>query len=164
MAHRAAPLDHVFVWLTDIGTWGAVWLALGLALALARRSPRVFVLVVLADAVANGIASAIKSAVGERRPHDLHPLVAVPHSASFPSGHTTSSFACATVLSALAPRGAPAFVLLAAAIAYSRLYVGVHWPVDVAGGVVLGCLVGGATALLPPGAIRRRSAGRRRRG
>jgi membrane-associated phospholipid phosphatase len=127
---------------------------------LLRRSTRVFVLVLLADAAAAGLASAIQAAVGERRPRGTHPLVAVPHSGSFPSGHTTTSFACATVLSALAPKAAPAFVLLAAAIAYSRLYVGVHWPLDVLGGVVLGV----ATALLLLSAARRRSGGSRRRG
>ena len=116
-------------------------------------------LVLLADAAAQGISTALKSAVGESRPH-VSRLVALPHSPSFPSGHTMSSFACATVLSALAPKAAPGFVLLAAAIAYSRLYVGVHWPLDVAAGVVLGI----ATALLLLAATRRRSAGWRRRG
>ena len=135
-----------------------MWLALGLALALLRRSPRVFVLVLLADAAADGVASAIQAAVGERRPHGLHPLVSVPHSGSFPSGHTTTSFACATVLSSLAPKAAPLLVLLAAAIAYSRLYVAVHWPLDVAAGAVLGTLI----ALLLLAATRRRSAGWRR--
>lgn len=119
-----------------------------------------FVLVLLADAAANGVAEAIKAVVGERRPHYLHPLVAIPHSPSFPSGHTTTSFACATVLSALVPKATPAFVLLAAAIGYSRLYVGVHWPLDVAAGVVLGI----AIALLLLAATRRRSAGWPRRG
>ena len=144
----------MFVWLTKAGSWGAVWLALGLALALVRRSPRPFVLVLLADAAAQGIADALKSAVGSHRPHGYDPLVAVPHSPSFPSGHATSSFACATVLSALAPRLAPAFVLLAAAVAYSRLYVGVHWPLDVVAGSALGVLVG--TVLLSPLARRAR--------
>lgn len=119
-----------------------------------------FVLVLLADLAANGLASAIQAAVGERRPHGLHPLVSVPHSGSFPSGHTTTSFACATVLSALEPKAAPAFLLLAAAIGYSRLYVGVHWPVDVAGGVILGVVI--ALLLLAVG--RRRSAGWRQGG
>jgi undecaprenyl-diphosphatase len=138
--------------LTRIGSWGAVWLALGLALALYRRNPRPFVLVLLADAAAYGISEAVKAAVGEHRPQGFHPLVALPHSSSFPSGHATMSFACATVLSALAPKAAPAFVALAAAIAYSRLYVGVHWPLDVAAGAVLGV----ATALLLLGVARRR--------
>ena len=149
----------MFVWLSRIGSWGAVWLALGLALAVARRRPRPLVLVLLADAAAEGISDALKAAVGERRPH-VSRLVALPHSHAFPSGHTTVSFACATVLSALAPRGAPLFFLLALAIGYSRLYVGVHWPLDVAGGAVLGV----ATALLLLAATRRRSGALRRRG
>jgi undecaprenyl-diphosphatase len=137
-----------------------VWLALGLALTLLRRSPRPFVLVLLADAAAQGIADALKSAVGSHRPRGYDPLVAVPHSPSFPSGHAASSFACATILCAVAPRAAPAFLLLAAAIAYSRLYVGVHWPLDVAAGAALGVL----TALLLRAATRRRSGARPRRG
>ena len=137
-----------------------MWLALGLAVAIYRRSAQPFVLVLLADAAAFGLAEAVKGIVGERRPHGYDPLVPLPHSSSFPSGHAAMSFACATVLSALVPRGAPAFVALAAAIAYSRLYLGVHWPGDVVAGAALGV----ATALLLLEATRRRSGGRRRRG
>jgi len=57
------------------------------------------------------------------------------------------------VLSVLVPRAAPAFFVLAAAIAYSRLYVGVHFPLDVVGGAVIGL----ATALLLLAVARRRS-------
>src|SRR5581483_9857627 len=158
--HRVGPLNDVFVWLTRIGSWGAVWIALALLLALLRRRPQPLVLVVLADAAAEGAADLLKSAIGGRRPHLAHRLVPLPHSASCPSGHAATSFACATVLSFLAPRGAPAFYALAAAIAYSRLYVGVHWPLDVVGGVALGVLI----ALLLLSEVRRRSRGRLRRG
>ena len=137
-----------------------MWLALALAVALYRRSARPFVLVLLADAAAYGLSEAVKGIVGERRPHGYDPLVSLPHSSSFPSGHATMSFACATVLSALVPRASPAFVALAAAIAYSRLYLGVHWPGDVVAGAALGI----ATALLLLEATRQRSGGRRRRG
>jgi undecaprenyl-diphosphatase len=117
------------------------------------------VLVVLAVLAADGLASLVKAAVGEKRPSEPDPLVAIPHSHSFPSGHTATAVAGAVVLSHLAPRWTPAFVLLAAAIAYSRLYVGVHFPLDVAGGAAIGA----ATALLLLAAARRRS-GRARRG
>lgn len=150
----------MFVWLTRIGSWGAVWIALALGLALVRRRLQPLILVVLVDAAADGIAELLKHVVGGRRPHFAHPLVAVPHSAAFPSGHAATSFACATVLSVLAPRAAPAFYLLAAAIAYSRLYVGVHWPLDVVGGAVLGFV----TALLLLSEVRHLSRGRPRRG
>jgi undecaprenyl-diphosphatase len=151
--HRWGPLDDVFVWLTKIGAHGLVWLVLGLALAVLRRRAFPFVLVLFAVAAADGLAALVKAAVGENRPGEPDALVTVPHSHSFPSGHTATAFAGATALSALAPRAAPAFYLLAAAIAYSRLYVGVHFPLDVLGGALIGI----ATALLLLAAVRRRS-------
>ena len=112
-----------------------------------------FALVLVADVVADGIAGLLKLAFGVHRPAEQGDLLGVPHSRSFPSGHTSTSFACATVLAYLVPRGAPFFYVLAAAVAYSRLYVGVHWPSDVLGGIVVGL----ATALLLLAAARRRS-------
>ena len=156
--HRWHPLDDVFVWLSKVGGYGLIWLGFGLALSLVWRRATPFVLVLLADAAADGLATILKVVVGTRRPSDGGPLIAIPHSDSFPSGHTATSFACATVLAALVPRAAPAFYLLALAIGYSRIYVGVHWPLDVVGGAVLGV----ATALLLLAVTRRRSVRLRR--
>jgi undecaprenyl-diphosphatase len=141
------------VWLTKIGTHGLVWLAIAVVVTLVWRRLAPFALVLVAVAAADGLAGLVKLAVGEHRPNEPDPLVTIPHSHSFPSGHTATSFAAATVLTALVPRAAPAFFLLAAAIAYSRLYVGVHFPLDVVGGAVIGV----ATALLLLAAARRRS-------
>jgi undecaprenyl-diphosphatase len=139
--------------LTKIGTHGLVWLALGLALSVVRRRALPFVLVALAVLASDGLAGLVKAAVGENRPTEPDPLVTIPHSHSFPSGHTATAFAGAMMLSYLVPRAAPAFFTLAAAIAYSRLYVGVHFPLDVVGGAVIGV----ATALLLLAVARRRS-------
>jgi undecaprenyl-diphosphatase len=137
-----------------------VWLFLGVVLSLMWRRWQPFVVVLAADAVADGIAALLKLAFGVHRPAEKGDLLGVPHSRSFPSGHTATSFACATVIALLVPRAAPLVYLLALAISYSRLYVGVHWPSDVLGGIVVGVL----TALLLLAAARRLSMPLRRRG
>lgn len=133
---------------------------LALVLTLVRRSVYPFALTAVAVLAADGLAGLVKVLVGENRPSEPDPLVTIPHSHSFPSGHTATATAAAIVLSSLAPRLTPLFVVLAAAIAYSRLYVGVHFPLDIVGGAVIGA----ATALLLLAAARRRSGGSLRRG
>jgi len=121
-----------------------------LFLAVLWRRPWLFVAVLVADAAADTISLGLRDWIDRRRPPLVYPeprpLVGVPHSGSFPSGHAATAFACATVIAWTTPRLAvPAFVL-AVAISWSRVYVGVHWPLDVLGGAALGVLV--ATALL----------------
>jgi membrane-associated phospholipid phosphatase len=136
-----------------------VFVAAALLLAVLWRRPLLLATLVGADLAGSWVSLGLRQWIGRDRPPEVYPtpkpLVHVPHSGSFPSGHATTAFACAAVLAWASPRlAAPAFVL-AAAIAWSRVYVGVHWPLDVLGGAALGLLV--ATALLMLVAVLRRS-------
>ena len=90
-------------------------------------------------------SSSIKWTIGRQRPavEDLPKLMRTPTGLSFPSSHATSSFAAARAYAALLPVGAQRIVYLAAALmALSRVYVGVHYPSDIAVGAALGTAVG----------------------
>jgi undecaprenyl-diphosphatase len=110
----------------------------------------------VAYAGADLAATALKAAIPRNRPH-VETLVARLHTHSFPSGHASTSFACAVVLAAEVPRLRVPLYALAALIAFSRLEVGVHFPLDVLAGAALGVATG-----LWVRALRRRAAGRRR--
>jgi undecaprenyl-diphosphatase len=158
--HRTPWLDDFFVALSHVGSYGLVWLVLALLATLLWRRPSIF-LFVLAGSLISGYASfGLRQAVGrDRPPHrfpDPPPLVETPVSDSFPSGHASTAFACAALLAWLTPLPKLPLFALAALIAFSRVYNGVHYPLDVIGGAVFGLAV--ATALRLLAGARRRSA------
>jgi undecaprenyl-diphosphatase len=141
VAHRVGFLDPVARALSEVGTWGGVWLALALVLTLLRRRGDVFVWTLAAVVVASLTTDALKAMIGRDRP-DVETLVAAPQTSSFPSGHASTGFACATVLGSFAPELRVPLYALATAIAWSRMYVGVHFPLDVIAGALWGIAVG----------------------
>ena len=142
-----------------------MWVAIGLALAVLRRRPDILALTVGADVVAQLTSLALRIAIGRDRPPvdfpEPEPLVQVPEEPSLPSGHSASSFACAAILASVAPRLAVPLFLLAAAIAASRVYVGVHYPLDVIAGAALGIALATALRRLEGGHPRLRRSSRR---
>jgi undecaprenyl-diphosphatase len=162
--HRLHALDDVFIGFSRAGGQGLIWLIIAAIAALYWKRIAIFLYVVLADLVTELIAYALRDGIGRDRPPlrfpDPHPLVTVPHSGSFPSGHSATSFACAATLAWLTPLPKTALYLLAALIAFSRVYNGVHYPLDVIGGALLG--LGVATALRLLVEARRRSSPERR--
>jgi undecaprenyl-diphosphatase len=130
-------------------------------LCAAYRRWGVFALTVIAVALADWSAMGLKALVDRPRPPlryaEPKTLVAIPHDGSFPSGHAATSFAGATMLSLAFPRLAPFLYVLAAAVAFSRVYVGVHYPLDVIGGALLGVLIAFGLSLLVNRRAQRRS-------
>jgi undecaprenyl-diphosphatase len=129
--------------IVTVGGW--VWVV-GTLMAYLLRVPRSWgALKYLLPAVVGAtwiVEYPVKGAFRRRRPfvEIVRALVIgkKPGSWSFPSGHTAASFASAWVLSTVWPRRAPAFLSLAATVGVSRIYVGAHYPGDVASGAVAG--------------------------
>ena len=148
-AHGPA-VEAVGKMLGRIGEYGIVWLAIGIVLAIADSDQRDAWLVAgILGPVAIGLNFAVKLLVRRPRPvlEGLPPLGGAPSSLSFPSAHATSSFACATAMTRIAPEASVLFVL-ATAIAACRPYLGMHYPSGVIGGVLLGTGLGRLGPLL----------------
>jgi undecaprenyl-diphosphatase len=151
---RWAPITGFFVLVSAWWVKGPLFVALALGRDVYRRVVPLTALAVLAAfATGDALSGAIKQAVGRPRPPvddpaRLDALVAVPGSPSFPSGHATTTFAAAAAIAVLVPRWrVPAFAL-AALVGFSRIYLGVHYTLDVATGALLGTLVGASVALV----------------
>ena len=147
---RCVFLDVVFPFITSLCNDGEIWILLGIVLLFFKKYRKfgIFLLVamLLGAIIGNGILKPLIA-----RPRPCHILSTLPEmlidipkitSYSFPSGHTTSSFIAATVLTRANKKFAFFAIPLACLIAFSRMYLFVHFPTDILGGVVLGVLIG----------------------
>lgn len=146
--HLVCPfLDVVMPVITAFGNAGAIWLAAALALICTKKYRRQGILllggIVLGYLVGN---VCLKNLLARPRPCWLDPsvplLIARPTDYSFPSGHTMISVIGATILTQTNRRFGYIAIPLAALIAFSRLYLYVHFPSDILGGAVLGVVIG----------------------
>jgi undecaprenyl-diphosphatase len=147
--------------LSVVGSFGLVWIVLSALVAVVRRRLQVFLLVTSGVFLADLLALAVKLLTQRSRPYirepELEPLIKAALDLSFPSGHAATAFAGATLLASRLPRLAIPLFLLAAGVAWSRVYVGVHYPLDVLVGAVLGIAVGVTLAYLGRAAPRARA-------
>jgi len=172
IASWASPFwDVFFVTVTRLGSSGVLWIVLGLALLFPKRTRKIGLVVLGAVGVMIIVNSvALKNLFGRPRPFMVEVdwwieafnspgLISYPSSLSFPSGHAASAFA-GSVAFLLGARKwgdskrmqgiAIACIGLAGLIAFSRLYLGVHYLTD----IVVGALVGTGCAFLTTLAMR----------
>ena len=138
-------LNKFMVVITKLGNNGIIWFAISLPLILNQEYRYVGMKIIFALLLSGFLGEIIiKHLVGRMRPSKFilpeDMLIKKPRTYSFPSGHTSSSFAAASIISSYNVYFAiPAFIL-AILIAFSRLYLRVHYPSDVIAGAALGVL------------------------
>ncbi|MFR2136663.1 MAG: phosphatase PAP2 family protein [Pseudoruminococcus massiliensis] len=144
---RTKRLNKIMVGATTIGNSGLVWFVLAIALLpfqKYRTSGIAIIIAIIVSWLCGEVT--IKNIVGRVRPcHKVSEeqlLIKNPPHYSFPSGHTTSSFAATTVMFFMHPILAIPMLFLAALIAFSRTYLLVHYITDVLAGVALGIITG----------------------
>ena len=140
---RTDWLDPLMAFVSALGDAGAIWIVLAVVLLCFPKTRRAGVTVALAlllDVIlCNGV---LKPLFDRARPCVVNPMVELliqcPADASFPSGHTAASFAAVGALCAAGEKLWKPGLVLAVLIAFSRLYLYVHWPSDVLAGALLG--------------------------
>jgi membrane-associated phospholipid phosphatase len=148
---RWEPLTIVFF---IASLWWVKWpliLAVGSCCDAKRRClPRATAAASLAVVTAASLVTLFKELFDRARPPVADPSVTpignVPDSASFPSGHAATAFAAAVAIALVYPRLGRPLLLFAAVVAVSRVYLGMHYVLDVAAGALLGVAVGVAAA------------------
>ena len=145
---RTPAGDVVIPLITRLGDAGIIWILLAAVLLIfpkTRKSGAILAAALCVDVIlCNGI---LKNLFGRLRPCDVNTsiqlLIARPDSFSFPSGHTAASFAAVAALKLAGERRLwkPALAL-AALIAFSRMYLYVHYPTDILGGMAVGIFAG----------------------
>ena len=140
-------LDAIMPRLTLLGDIGFIWILTGVVLLCTKKHRRTGILLLLGLLCGALVGNVVlKNLVARPRPcwldESVQLLIATPKDFSFPSGHTLSSTIGATILTRADHRFGYAAIPLAVLLAFSRLYLYVHFPSDVFAGAVLGLVIG----------------------
>ena len=138
-------MDKIMVFITNLGDKGFIWIMIGIIL-LAQKKYRKVGIILLSALLLNLILGEviIKNIVQRPRAFNSYPNINIiinpPDSYSFPSGHTASSFTAAFVIGYYLRNWKYEAYALAVLIAFSRLYLFVHYPTDIIFGILLGTI------------------------
>lgn len=141
-------LTPIMQFITTLGNGGMIAIAACVLLLIFKKTRIIGLTASLSLAIEYILTNLfLKVVIARTRPFVVNDAIEVitklPGDFSFPSGHSGACFAVASVMCMLMPKkyGIPA-IIIATLIALSRLYVGVHYPTDVLGGILIGCLTG----------------------
>lgn len=133
--------------ITKLGNGGMIWIALAVVLLITRRyrwAGAAMLFALALDAILCNVI--LKPLVARIRPCDVNTavqlLIARPTDYSFPSGHTAASFAATSALYFGRQKLWKPALVLAVLIAFSRLYLYVHYPTDILAGAMIGVIIG----------------------
>lgn len=146
---HSSLLDSIMVFITSLGNAGVIWIAIAIIFLFTKKYRRCGIAMGLALLFSFILGNVILKNIFERpRPSwidsSIMLLIKNPTDYSFPSGHSFSSFAGATAIFIYHKKEGVAALILAALIAFSRLYLFVHYPSD----VILGSLFGVIAAII----------------
>ncbi len=129
-------LDKIMVFITSLGNMSIIWIIIGICLLISKRYRKygimLFIALLLCAIVGNLTLKPLVDGLLIKEPLDY----------SFPSGHTMCSFAPAVVLYYMNKKAGICAVILSTLIGFSRLYLYVHYPSDVASGAIIGIILG----------------------
>lgn len=138
-------LDKIMVTFTFLGEIGWFWILCGIVLLFFRKYRKngwILLFTLLTGLLIANVL--LKNLVARVRPYDVNTavnlLISKPTDWSFPSGHTTASFGAAAALLYADKKFGIAAYIIAAIIAFSRMYLYVHYPTDILGGIAVGTL------------------------
>lgn len=153
-SHMRNPFfDFLMPFISAVGEAGIMWIVICLGFLIPKRT-RIWAVAGLAAMLITWLSGEVimKNLVCRVRPCNINfavdMIVERPTSYSFPSGHTSSSFACATVLFKMNRKVGAAALFMAVLMGFSRLYNYVHFPTDVLAGMIWGILLASLTVFL----------------
>ncbi|MEE5993932.1 MAG: phosphatase PAP2 family protein [Oscillospiraceae bacterium] len=140
-------LDAVMPFITHLGSYGIFWIMLGFALILTQKYRKCGINMLSGMLIGLIIGNMIlKNAILRERPcwidETIPMLIAIPKDYSFPSGHTTSSVIASLVIFHEDKKLGTIALILTCMIAFSRMYLFVHFPTDILAGAILGATIG----------------------
>lgn len=140
-------LNFLMPKITFLGNGGLIWITAAIIMLFFKKYRKTGIMI--GTGLSTGVIIGnilLKNLIARERPcwlnETLQMLIAIPQDYSFPSGHTLSSFVAATIIMYSDRRIGIAAYVLAAMIAFSRLYLYVHFPTDVLAGALLGIALG----------------------